>query len=147
MRSPSWTAVPALSLLLLTTPMLGCHMSRASSRSFASLASVWSLSASFRSSFGGRNKADLDAGYASDVAAVSAVHARTPGEDAAWLRDVTLVAEEHAITDWESLDATWLGMAVGLRHAGLSEGEADRRVTRVFGEVGAERTLAAYPLD
>jgi hypothetical protein len=138
------TLVAVLAIVAFVPPLLACQMSRSSSRIFASMASIWSISASFQSSFGGRGSADLDERYARDVAAVSAVHAVTPEDDGAWLRDVTRVAEDHGITDWESVDATWLGMGVGLHHAGLSEREADLRVSRVFGPTGAERTLAVF---
>jgi hypothetical protein len=117
-------------------------MSRSSSRAFASMASVWSLSKSFQSSFGGGEKANLDEEYARDLAAVSATFATSPAREAALVRDVTRVAEVHGITDWESVDATWLGIGVGLRDAGMSEPQAAEFVARVFGDDGASRTVA-----
>jgi hypothetical protein len=56
---------------------------------------------------------------------------------------VTRVAEAHGISDWESIDATWLGIGTGLRQAGMSEPQAVALVARVFGDQGATRTSAA----
>ncbi len=133
----------AIAVLALLPHLTGCAMSRSSSRAFASLASVWSLSKSFQSSFGGGEEANLDEEYARDLAAVSATFVTSPGREAALVRDVTRVAEVHGITDWESVDATWLGIGAGLRHAGMSEPQAVEFVTRVFGDEGAVRAVAA----
>ena len=130
-------------MLALLAQLTGCGMSRASSRSFASMASVWSLSKSFQSSFGGGKRADLDQEYARDLAAVSATFVDSPAQEALLVRDVTRVAEVHGISDWESVDATWLGIGVGLRQAGMSEPQAVALVARVFGDEGATRTAAA----
>ena len=110
------------------------------------MASIWSLSASFKSSFGG-DRASLDQEYARDLAAVSATFVDVPGQEAALVRDVTRVAEVHGISDWESVDSTWLGIGVGLRHSGMSEPQAVALVSRVFGEEGATRTAAALEVQ
>jgi len=133
----------AIAMLALLAQLTGCGMSRASSRSFASMASVWSLSKSFQSSFGGGGSANLDQEYARDLASVSATFVDSPAREASLVRDVTRVAEVHGISDWESVDATWLGIGVGLRHAGMSEPQAVALVSRVFGDEGATRTAAA----
>ena len=132
-----------VSILGLVAPLGACTMSRASSRSFASMASVWSLSRSFQSSFGGGGSANLDQEYARDLASVSATFVDSPAREASLVRDVTRVAAVHGISDWESVDATWLGIGVGLRQAGMSEPQAVALVTRVFGDEGATRTAAA----
>jgi len=129
-------------MCVLLPQLLGCQMSRTSSRSFASMASIWSLSTSFRSSFGG-NRASLDQEYARDLAAVSATFVDSPAQEALLVRDVTRVAEVHGISDWESVDATWLGIGTGLRQAGMSEPQTIALVARVFGDQGATRTAAA----
>jgi hypothetical protein len=49
----------------------------------------------------------------------------------------------HGISDWESVDSTWVGIGVGLRHAGMTEPQAVALVARVFGDEGATRTAAA----
>ena len=106
------------------------------------MASIWSLSKSFQSSFGG-NRASLDQEYARDLAAVSATFVDSTAQEALLVRDVTRVAEVHGISDWESVDATWLGIGAGLRQAGMSEPQAIALVARVFGDEGATRTAAA----
>ncbi len=144
MRNRILSLLTAIAMLALLTQLIGCQMSRSSSRSFASLASVWSLSKSFQSSFGGGDQANLDQQYASDLAAVSATFVDSPVREAALVRDVTRVAEVHGITDWESVDATWLGIGVGLRQAGMSEPQTIALVARVFGDEGAVLTAAAF---
>ena len=147
MRTRILSLVTAIAMLALLAQLTGCQMSRSSSRSFASMASVWSLSKSFQSSFGGGDTANLDQQYARDLAAVSATFVDTPAQEAALVRDVSRVAEVHGISHWESVDATWLGIGVGLRHAGLSEPQAVALVSRVFGEEGATRTAAALEVQ
>jgi len=137
----------AIAMLALLPQLLGCQMSRSSSRSFASMASIWSLSRSFQSSFGGGDSASLDQKYSRDLAAVSATFVDTPTQEAALVRDVTRVAEVHGISDWESVDVTWLGIGVGLRQAGMSEPQAVALVARVFGDEGATRTAAALEAE
>jgi hypothetical protein len=139
-----WTALITVCLVLL--PLTGCRMSRTSSRSFASLASIWSLSASFRSSFGGR-RAGLDEGYARDIAAVGAAFVGSGEPEAALRADVTHVAGTHGITDWEVLEETWLGLGIGLRHAGLGEDESRDLVARVFGSPEAVLTVASVWIE
>ena len=70
-------------------------------------------------------------------AAVSATFVDAPAQEAALVRDVSRVAEVHGISHWESVDATWLGIGVGLRNAGMSEPQAVALVARVFGDVAA----------
>ena len=57
--------------------------------------------------------------------------------------DVTHVAATHGITDWEGLEETWLGLGIGLRHAGLDENETRDLVARVFGSPEAVMTVAS----
>jgi hypothetical protein len=141
LRTRIFSLITVIAMLALLAQITGCGMSRASSRSFASMASVWSLSKSFQSSFGG-GRATLDQEYARDLASVSATFVDTPTQKASLVRDVTRVAEVHGISDWESVDATWLGIGVGLRHAGMSEPQAIALVARFFGDEGATRTAA-----
>ena len=133
-----------LAILILVAPLSACQMMRASSRSFASMASVWSLSESFRSSFGDDERARLDEAYTYDVAAVGAAAAGSELPAQRLLHDVTRVAETHGVTDWESLEETWLGLGIGLRHAGLSEPEAGALVARVFGDERVDALGAAF---
>jgi hypothetical protein len=121
-------------------------MSRTSSRSFASLASIWSLSASFRSSFGG-GRAGLDEGYARDIASVGAAFVGSGEPESSLRDDVTHVASTHGITDWEVLEETWLGLGIGLRHAGLAEDDTRDLVARVFGSPEAVMTVASVWTD
>ena len=134
--------VAVATLCLVVVPLTSCRMSRTSSRSFAALASIWSLSASFRSSFGGRN-ASLDEDYARDVAAVGAAFVGAERPEAALRDDVTHVAATHGITDWEALEETWLGLGIGLRHAGYDEDATRDLVARVFGAPHAVATVAS----
>jgi hypothetical protein len=142
MTTRSLSLLCAIAVLALLPQLTGCAMSRSSSRAFASLASVWSLSKSFQSSFDRDDAAKLDEAYARDLAAVSATFVTSPVREAALVRDVTRVAEVHGITDWESVDATWVGIGAGLRDAGMSEPQAVAFVARVFGDEGAARTVA-----
>jgi hypothetical protein len=142
LRTRTLSLLTVIAMLAWTAQLTGCEMSRSSSRIFASMASAWSLSKSFQSSFGG-GRANLDEAYARDLAAVSATFVDSPVPDAALVRDVTRVAEVHGITDWESVDSTWLGIWVGLRQGGMSQPQAVELVARVFGEEGSARTAAA----
>jgi hypothetical protein len=130
-------------ILALVAPLAGCQMFRASARSFASMASVWSLSASFQSSFGkDERRSGMNEAYAFDVAAAGAAAVDADAAGERLLGDVTRVAETHGVTDWEALDETWLGLGIGLRHAGMTESDAGALVARVFGD---ERVDALSP--
>jgi len=143
MQFVAFRALALVTVLALVTPLSGCQMFRSSSRSFASMASVWSLSESFRSSFGeDEQSSSMNEAYAYDVAAAGAAAAGTDAADERLLGDVTRVAESHGVTDWEALDETWLGLGIGLRHAGMSEADAGALVARVFGD---ERLDALSP--
>lgn len=142
MRSSTTRLIAAVTVCLILLPLTGCRMSRTSSRSFASLASIWSLSASFRSSFGGKG-AHLDEGYARDIASVGAAFVGSAQPEGALREDVTHAAATHGITDWEGLEETWLGLGIGLRHAGLDEDETRDLVARVFGSPEAVMTVSS----
>jgi hypothetical protein len=134
-----------VAILGLIVPLAGCGMSRASSRSFASMASIWSLSASFKSSFGDNDSSSsLDEAYAFDVAAAGAAAVSSDAPEQQLLRDVTRVAETHGVTDWEALEETWLGLGIGLRHAGMSEPAAGALVARVFGDERLDALAPAF---
>jgi len=133
----------AASLVLGVPTLSGCSMSQASSKSFASMASIWSLSASFRSSFGGR-RAGLDRDYTFDVAAAGVTAVGDASPVPTLRADLARVAESHGVTDFEAREETWLGLGIGLRHAGLSAPEARELVTGAFGGDMASRTLAVY---
>jgi len=146
MRKSVIRGIALITLCLVLLPLTGCRMSRTSSRSFASLASIWSLSASFRSSFGGRG-ASLDEGYARDIASVGAAFVGSDEPEASLRDGVTHVASTHGITDWEVLEETWLGLGIGLRHAGLGEDDTRDLVARVFGSPEAVTTVASIWTD
>lgn len=145
MRSLASRTLVVVMLLALVAPLTSCRMFRASTRSFASMASIWSLSESFRSSFGDpERRSGLDEAYTFDVAAAGVVAVDSAAAQDRLLRDVTRVAETHGVTDWEALDETWLGLGIGLRHAGLSEPDAGALVAQVFGEEHAARLGDAF---
>ncbi|MBW2243036.1 MAG: hypothetical protein JRH01_13715 [Deltaproteobacteria bacterium] len=145
MQSVLVRTIALVAILGLVAPLGGCAMSRASSRSFASLASIWSLSRSFQSSFGGdERRSGLDEAYAFDVAAAGAAAVGSDAPEEQLPGDVTRVAETHGVTDWESLEETWLGLGIGLRHAGLSEPEAGALVARLFGDERVDAVAAAF---
>lgn len=117
-------------------------MSRSSSRIFASMASVWSISKSFQSSFGGGDQSSLNQEYARDVAAVGAAFVGSGEPEDTLRHDVTQIAESHGITDWEAVDETWLGLGVGFRHAGMSQAQAEDLLARAFSDEEANRAVA-----
>lgn len=58
-------------------------------------------------------------------------------------RELSRIALDHGISDWESHAGTWIAVGAGLREAGLSQAEAQDALVRVGRVTPRERDLMA----
>ncbi len=109
------------SLYMLQT---GCSISYSLEQSSDSVsASLESLTSPSTSSSGGEEETVSAAAtlYEEDVAAVTVFYLSGKKNDDAYKREVTSIAENHGISDWEQEGSTFVGMGMGLRRAGVAE--------------------------
>jgi hypothetical protein len=102
----------------------GCSISysleKSSDSVSASLDSITSISTS--SSGGGEEKVnETGTVYEEDVAAVTVLYVSREKTTDDYQRQVTKIAKNHGISDWEQEETTFLGMGKGLRRAGVAE--------------------------
>lgn len=108
---------------------VGCSISysleKSSDSVSASLDSITSItSISTSSSGGGEEEAKINATgtvYEEDVAAVTVLYVSREKTTDDYQRQVTAIARNHGISDWEQEESTFLAMGKGLRRAGISE--------------------------
>jgi len=114
--------------LLCATSLIqtGCSISysleKSSDSVSASLDSITSISTS--SSGGSEEEAKINATgtvYEEDVAAVTVLYVSREKTTDDYQRQVTAIAKNHGISDWEQEESTFLAMGKGLRRAGVSE--------------------------
>ena len=105
----------------------GCSVSysleKSSDSVSGSLDSITSISTS--SSGGGEEEAKIkETGtvYEEDVAAVTVLYVSREKTTDDYQRQVSAIAKNHGISDWEQEESTFFGMGKGLRRAGVSEG-------------------------
>ena len=86
----------------------------------ASLDSITSISTS---SSGGEEETVNATGtiYEEDVAAVTVLYVSREKTTDDYQRQVTNIAKNHGISDWEQEQSTYIGMGKGLRRAGVSK--------------------------
>ena len=91
------------------------------STSLDSLTSITSISTS---SSGGEEEKISATGsvYEEDVAAVTVLYVSRDKTTDEYQRQVTSIAKNHGISDWEQEQSTFIAMGRGLRRAGVSQG-------------------------
>jgi hypothetical protein len=91
------------------------------SSSKSSAASSRSSSSPFRWSSDSSSPAgDTPSAYQRDVTDYTAKFAASDGDVQSFQRDLSAIAEDHGVTDWEQDDATYLAIGSGLAKAGVS---------------------------
>ncbi len=102
----------------------GCSISYSLEQSSDSVsASLESLTSPSRSS-SGEEEAQVSATatiYEEDVAAATVLYVSSDKNNDTYLRQITSIAENHGISDWEQESSTFFGMGKGLRRAGVAE--------------------------
>jgi hypothetical protein len=88
------------------------------STSLDSLASITSISTS--SSGGDEQASSASDVYEEDVAAVTILYVSREESSDDYQRQVTSIARNHGISNWEQEQSTFIGMGKGLRRAGVS---------------------------
>lgn len=111
------------SLLLLQG---GCSVSysldKSSDSISASIDSLTSLSSISRSSCGADGQSTLqgiESFYEEDVAAMTVVYVSADKGSVSFQRQVTAIARQHGISNWEQDGGTFVGLGRGLRRAGV----------------------------
>jgi len=100
----------------------GCGIFKSSTTQASVESSSKSSAASSRSSSGSSSPSEESpSAYERDVTDYTAKFAVSGGDAQAFQRDVSAMAEEHGVTDWEQDDATYEAIGRGLAKAGLGE--------------------------
>ncbi|HTO06438.1 MAG TPA: hypothetical protein VMR86_05210 [Myxococcota bacterium] len=138
-------------ILLAALPLAGCKvisaiieipsdLSAGSSRSIAGSFDAISTS----SGSGGKETTPNQTSYRLDLRQYTAAFARQPdGSRDEFVRGISRIAEDHAITHWESEALTPRAIGEGLHDAKLSPGEMDAFVDGI----GRDRPEAQLALD
>ena len=99
--------------------------------------SKWSSNSSsspFRSSSrssGGED--EEESSYRQDVTSVTLAYLEAGRAGGDLLRDLSRVAEQHGITDWEGRPSTFVAIGVGLRRGGVDPADVSAFSERLFG--------------
>ena len=107
-------------LMLQTSCSISYSLEESSDSVSASLDSITSISISSSGGEGEKVSATATV-YEEDVAAVTVLYVGGEKNKDAFQRQVTSVAENHGISDWEQEGSTFVGMGMGLRRAGVAE--------------------------
>lgn len=104
----------------------GCSISYSLEKSSDSVsASLDSVSSISTSSFGGGEEEakirETGTVYEEDVAAVTVLYVSREKSTDDYQRQITAIAKNHGVSDWEQEESTFFGMGKGLRRAGVSE--------------------------
>ena len=114
-------------LFSLLTLQTGCSVSysldQSSDSVSTSLDSLTSITSISTSSSGGEDeKVSATAKiYEEDVAAATVLYVTGEKNKGLFQRQVTSIARNHGISDWEQETSTFVGMGMGLRRAGVVE--------------------------
>lgn len=113
-------------VLVLGAAMLqsGCSISYSLEKSSDSVsASLDSLTSISTSSSGGEEEKVFETAtvYEEDIAAVTVLYASREKNNEEYQRQITRIAKNHGIADWEQETATFKGMGMGLRRGGVAE--------------------------
>lgn len=102
----------------------GCSISYSLEKSSDSVsASLDSLTSISTSSSGGEEERVTETAtvYEEDIAAITVLYASREKNNEEYQRQITRIAKTHGIGDWEKEPATYKGMGMGLRRAGVAE--------------------------
>ncbi len=102
----------------------GCSISYSLEKSSDSVsASLDSLTSISTSSSGGEEERVTETAtlYEEDIAAVTVLYVSREKNNEEYQRQITRIAKNHGIGDWEQESATYEGMGMGLRRAGVAE--------------------------
>lgn len=102
----------------------GCSISYSLEKSSDSVsASLDSLTSISTSSSGGEEERVTETAtvYEEDIAAITVLYASREKNNEEYRRQITRIAQNHGIADWEQESATFEGMGMGLRRAGVAE--------------------------
>ena len=98
--------------------------------------SKWSSKSSsspFRSSSKSSRDDEEEEAYRNDVTSVTLAYLGAGEAGGNLLRDLSRVAEQHGITDWEASPVTFVAIGAGLRQGGIDAGSVDAFAQRHFG--------------
>ncbi len=113
-----------ISLACVSMLQAGCSISYSLEESSDSVsASLDSITSISTSSSGGEEETVNATGtvYEEDVAAVTVLYVSREKTTDEYQRQVTNIAKNHGISDWEQEQSTFIGMGKGLRRAGVSK--------------------------
>lgn len=113
-----------LGVACLSLLQTGCSISYSLEKSSDSVsASLDSFTSISTSSSGGEDEKVSAAisVYQEDVAAVTVLYVSRHEKTDEYQRQVTTIARNHGISDWEQEQSTYIGMGKGLRRAGVSK--------------------------
>ena len=113
-----------ISLACLSMLQAGCSISYSLEESSDSVsASLDSITSISTSSSGGEEETVNATGtvYEEDVAAVTVLYVSREKTTDEYQRQVTNIAKNHGISDWEQEQSTFIGMGKGLRRARVSK--------------------------
>jgi len=102
----------------------GCSISYSLEQSSDSVsASLESLTSPSTSSSGGEEAqvSDTAGVYEEDVAAATVLYVSGKKNNDIYQRQITSIAQNHGISDWEQENSTFVAMGKGLRRAGVAE--------------------------
>lgn len=98
----------------------GCGVFKSSTSQASSESSSKSISSPIRSLSKSSKSSSPEASYRGDVAEATRSWTLTGGETAALQHDISRIAAEAGISDWEGRQSTWEGVGRGLKRAGVS---------------------------
>jgi hypothetical protein len=110
-------------IVMLATYTAGCSFvesSKSSSKSSESSSDI--LSSPFTSSSGSSSPENT---YREEVKDFTASFVKGGGEGSKLKQEIGAIAEKHGISDWESNEATFVGIGKGLHKAGLTQTELE----------------------
>lgn len=113
----------SLSICLLAAGTAGCSFvesSKSSSKSSESSSDI--LSSPFTSSSASSSPENA---YREEVKDFTSSYVKSGGDAAQLEKEVGKIAEKRGISDWESNEATYVGIGKGLHKAGLNQAELD----------------------
>ena len=116
--------VIGIGLTFLVATAVASSGCRASSRSSRSLASMLSVSASFKSSSAIFGDDDTSSPYARDVRSTTTAVVEAGADADDLLLQLGRVAELHGVSDWEGQPLTYHAVGAGLRSAGAEPSDA-----------------------
>jgi len=100
----------------------GCSISYSLEKSSDSVSASFDSLTSISTSSSGGEKAKVTetaSVYEEDVAAVTVLYASREKNNEEYQRQISRIAKSHGIGDWEQESATFEGMGMGLRRAGV----------------------------